>query len=1112
MEKQLVFHILGIEETKDEQAIKAAYMTKLRKTNPEDDPEGFKRLREAYEEAVAFSRLPEEGEEKEKTEIDLWIDRADEVYRDIGDRCDPEAWEEILSDPLCEDLDTSLEAREAFLAYLMDHVNLPQAIWKLIDGKFQIRADRELLEQKFPRDFMNYIVYYMENPEFIDYSLFCILDRQNMDADGYIRNYLNVKRQIDSGEYEGCEEKLAALKAFGLYHPYQDAERLRIFAAEERTGEAEALCEELLSVYDESSYVLLQCGEALWAAGRKEEANGLWEKILSSAPSHYMALTGRIRYLLYKEEYENAKEIMIELLNANGNDETILGYMKEANQALIEAYKEKLSSPCEDEKKRGEDTVELGWCLFQNEREEEAVALLEGFSPDKEQEYSYVNLFGRILYRIEQYDRALPYLKRWLDMILDTPDDGTKENTKRISREFQARYIISGCYHGMKDEEQALAWVDTAIQSAKEWDDRMSSSQYKAQLLFSAKEYERCIDVCDELISRDDRYFPAYVQRQEAAFELRKGQQVVDDYYNAIGIYAGYYKPYMLAAQVFFFYDQFDDAKGVIDRARENQVEFSPNLKLYDAKILRNLAEGREDREKIFPILTGLLGEAENPDTDIEDLSEIEFEISLLHWDNNEYEQALKHLETAIEQNPDRKQYRLICGHIYLDMKKYNQALGQYHLAAEDYENSPSLHYNRGLCHEAMNEVMLAKKEFERTLECKEGYRDACEKLADYYKKRYTEHFAREDFDKSLEYFNRQLAVRENCYYLVERGRLYMTDFQFEPAIRDFKKALEYVETDWASYNNMGCCYKYMAQFDKAIECFEKAVVCMENGSKSVLPYSNMADCYEALKDYRKAVWCYEKVLEMFPDRNSFRVEIGLLYTYLGEYEKALEYFNQVPDDDDYYDNVSDVYFLQGKKKEAVTLLGKGIGNAKSRERKSNAYQTLANYYKDYERNFKKAEYALKKALGIETREKELHEIEWQLAELCFRTGREKDAKLHAEKALEHFEKSKWATEEDYLNYGEFRPARLMRHGWIYIALGEIKKGLGMLEDMNKCTRCRQCRHPGCYESYLYQGWYYEATGNYEKALECYRKGLEINEHSIKLRISMEALEKSMKS
>ena len=46
-----VWNILGIEKTKDTSEITAAYRTRLRQVNPEDDPEGFMKLRQAYEEA-----------------------------------------------------------------------------------------------------------------------------------------------------------------------------------------------------------------------------------------------------------------------------------------------------------------------------------------------------------------------------------------------------------------------------------------------------------------------------------------------------------------------------------------------------------------------------------------------------------------------------------------------------------------------------------------------------------------------------------------------------------------------------------------------------------------------------------------------------------------------------------------------------------------------------------------------------------------------------------------------------------------------------------------------------------------------------------------------------
>jgi len=59
-----IFGILGIEGTRDEDEIRAAYRKLLLSANPEDDAEGFKRLRRAYEEAVGYARTPANEEIK----------------------------------------------------------------------------------------------------------------------------------------------------------------------------------------------------------------------------------------------------------------------------------------------------------------------------------------------------------------------------------------------------------------------------------------------------------------------------------------------------------------------------------------------------------------------------------------------------------------------------------------------------------------------------------------------------------------------------------------------------------------------------------------------------------------------------------------------------------------------------------------------------------------------------------------------------------------------------------------------------------------------------------------------------------------------------------------
>ena len=159
MDIQVAFHVLQIAETKDETPIRDAYRRLIQTTNPEDDQEGFKRLREAYETALEFTRTQEKEEEKVEpvTDIDFYMVRIEKQYADLTLRFDVESWRELLSDPLCDGLDTSMEVRERVIIFLMDHIHLPHEVWKLLDETFDLVGDIENLKQEYPIDFLKYL-------------------------------------------------------------------------------------------------------------------------------------------------------------------------------------------------------------------------------------------------------------------------------------------------------------------------------------------------------------------------------------------------------------------------------------------------------------------------------------------------------------------------------------------------------------------------------------------------------------------------------------------------------------------------------------------------------------------------------------------------------------------------------------------------------------------------------------------------------------------------------------------------------------------------------------------------------------------------------------------
>lgn len=121
------FNVLRIEPTKDEKEIKRAYSKLLPSYHPEQDHEGFMRLRGAYEEALSYARQ-EDDDQKEKEPVDFWMERVEEIYRVYKTRIDVAKWQELLEDDICVAIDSANECNERLLVFLADHILLPHEV------------------------------------------------------------------------------------------------------------------------------------------------------------------------------------------------------------------------------------------------------------------------------------------------------------------------------------------------------------------------------------------------------------------------------------------------------------------------------------------------------------------------------------------------------------------------------------------------------------------------------------------------------------------------------------------------------------------------------------------------------------------------------------------------------------------------------------------------------------------------------------------------------------------------------------------------------------------------------------------------------------------------
>lgn len=1123
METGIAWKILGIEPTEDEEKLKAQYHKLLVGVNPEDDPEGFKRLREAYETAVDAARHPlqEPIEEEEKDEIGQWLDKVGNAYWYLSSRNDPACWKKLLEDPVCIGLDTALEARERFLVFMMQHVYVSQEIWQLIDREFHIIGEREELEEKFPEEFLDYIKYQVENKNFVPYEKLEILglDEAEIRIDSYLQAYFDIKTAVDRGELEGIHQKIDALKDYEVRHPYENVERLKVALLEKEPGKAVALAEKLLEDNRGDVYVEYWSGCAYRENERWEPAKDCWQRILDRYPENYNARAAMAGYRMHQGEYLEAKEMIMDLLEENGRDEDVLDMMRQLNEPLLQYYREEAEKNPEDK----EPVIEACWCLFQNERFKEAIKTLEELhiTEDEDAYYDYVNMMGRCYLGENQYEQAIPYLLKWEAARENLVDDGSEKYRKRRSREGFIKSAIGMAYYKLKDYEQAAGYLEEGTKLEADQAARHSFMDLLSQVYYENGQYQKCADACTAIIEEDPSYYPAYLRRQQVYFELQDGQNVVDDYYNAIRIFPAYYKPYLLAAKVFCIYRQYEDAKKVIEAAKEEGIHHE-SIQYMEIRIMRNLAATPEESEKVLELCETLrqelqekqaAGDVTGEKTELQvfdeemqkdgmageavDMQDLMLEEVILYMDMDKEEKALELIAEVYKEPHVNYRFHWIRADILRDQKKYTEAIKEYKYLQKTVAENDEFIYNSGVCLYRMGEMEEAEKEFRLTLQKNPEHASAHHYLMEIYSRKYQQTEDIQYYKSALEEINAQLELVPDAYYYIERGLLYMDHYEFEPAIADYKKALELEPDNLYAYNNIGYALRIQGRYEEAVPYFKQAIERMED-EHTLLPFMNLARTYEAMQQWQDAIETLKQAAAEFGVERRVYLAMSDYYMVLGEVDRALKTLNIVQkkgliNENDYLEKKAKLYVIAGNKEKAIDAYqdllayGKAITGHEKDDWEMRA-EVLEEWglYLFYCRDLKPAIKILKQSMKIRVKQGLDFENTGTHLAVAYYLRKEyaKAAKI-ARQVMDVV-----SSEERYLSFVALAPVRMVYRAQLYMCLRDYTKMKELLQRVGSIPKCKHCTHTRCSEVMIVWGMYEEAQGHVQKALEYYREGL----------------------
>lgn len=665
MELVEIFQVLGIEQTKDERAIKNAYREKLAVTNPEDNPEGFKRLRTAYEEACNYAKEPdgEEAQKQDDSPAGLWVQRAAEIYGRIDTRCNVKLWEELFDDDIFLSLEEEENCRFKLLRFLMDHFKLPTAVWKLLDEKLSITADAGKLKEKFPVDFVGYIVSKCERGEDVEFEQFEGAPDANYDL--FLQYYDRCWNALNENQLEQAAEYIKNADDLQIFHPVIEVCRATLLVKQEKPEEAMELMKKLQERFPEDVMVCYNAGEILWNNGRKEDAATVYENLKAANEKHYMANVRLTEWYYECGRYKDAKKCAEEVLSS-GADDDFMEILRKVNHELEGEMEENYKISQGRDWRTG---LDLGWCYLQDRKITKGIRLaLEVKANVPDEKKSECNgLLAKLYVEGAEYEKAISIAEVWEKSLLEKlPGDDAEEAEKDKDRIRQSHVIRMQSHRclGYADKKHFAEAVREAEQIETGTSQDIGLLLEKAQIYMEMEEYEKSTELTRRLIE-EYQIYAAYATSMEVYRRQWDAQGVVQCGRQCINIFPNYVRAYEHVAKVFLDLKHTEDLKALLAEAEEKGVksvildayryqmdheipsteELDKKVESFRKEYLDKVEEGElEYYEKGLPILTEYL--YWYPGT------YMLVERGIFHKSANHLEEAKEDFEKALAENP----------------------------------------------------------------------------------------------------------------------------------------------------------------------------------------------------------------------------------------------------------------------------------------------------------------------------------------------------------------------------------------------------------------------------------------------------------------------------
>ncbi len=849
------WEVLGISQTEDENAVREAYLSQLPLHHPEDDPEGFKRLREALEEALKEAReqkcqregLQQGAQMIGSQEIQGFLKEAEAVYQDYSRRIRTEEWEKVLSLPICQDLESQKEAGWALLSFLMDHHHLPHEGFQAFDKVFGWTDDEEEVYRHFPEGFVRYLMERIRHEDAESFRYGCFEIREDFDYDQFCELFFDLKKALRDKEREAAESAIKALDGMGMEHPDFTIQKIR-HESFQKGHERQA--------WELARDLLMRDGENLstkfWyvrtamdykdAQADPEKIEGLLKSMLDENPENpaYWQLLGS--HMRKAGDLERA-------LSANLRARRYLNERWDYLEEEIVQVAEELSRQ-QEEDPDNDDWWDMANVCWLGHRYSRTRMLLEGKEPEEDNRRSWLFLMAGSCHELGDYQAAVRYRQEIWDI------------TDPEERPLNLFLDLAEDYKGAGDTKRALAIYEEAQECFPE-----SPEAYyqKGRLLFDLDRCGEALEQCDKGL-KGGFHLDSFYLRLELLLEMERYEEAKEDAKRVIG-------QGLRSAQVLFDY----------------------------VRALRKLEEN-EEAESVLKELVERVGET----------GTICQEYASLCSDTDRPQEALEWIEKAIRDKDSLMRQLMKSGYLY-ELKRYKEAAASYQaLVGKGMDDSYI--YNRiGRAMESMREFPEAEGYYRKAVEASPQYGVAWDNLGDVLQDQGKWDEAIEAYKKGWGCGNQQ-AIRDLCRLLkrthadeeaMEYLRQGLERFpddgsllwiqalmlkrleQYDEAVRCLNRYIELKPSQAPSgYREIASCWEDREDYTKAEEYYQKAI---DHNPKEAKSWRLFGKYYaNKRKMQEKALPYLEKAVELDPESLYGWMKLGEVYEALGRQEEAI--------------------------------------------------------------------------------------------------------------------------------------------------------------------------------------------------------------------------------